>query len=331
MFETVADRSNRLLIICGPTSTGKTSLALKIAKKFNAEILSADSRQVYKRLNIGTGKDLPQGAKFKQSGLKFSNKKIGYYTIGGIRVWGYDLVNPRSKFSVALYVKMASKILDDIRNRGKLAIIVGGTGLYINGIVGNIETLAIPQNLSLRFSLKGKSVFELVETLAQTDPIKAASLNISDRNNPRRLIRAIEIAHWKDKKVNVKSKSKTRWNILLIGLSVSMSLLEKRIKHRVKERLRVGIEKEIRKLLSLGMSWNDQSMDSLGYKEWKEYFYGNSDIEDVVERWERNEKNYAKRQMTWFRKNPNVQWFDISKPNFDGRVEKLVKEWQNIN
>ena len=196
----------KLLVICGPTATGKTRLALHLGKKLNAELVSADSRQVYKWMNIGTGKDLPKDSRFKIQ----DSRSGGYYLVGGVKIWGYDLVEPTEEFSVGKYVKIARKIIKDIwKSRqklthsggqgGKLPILVGGTGLYIKGVVDGIPTAAISKSKALRKTLEGKKSDELFELLAQLDPVRAASMNASDRKNPRRLIRAIEVASAKVK------------------------------------------------------------------------------------------------------------------------------------
>ena len=141
---------HQLLLICGPTATGKTHLALDLAKKFNGELISADSRQVYKGLDIGTGKDLPVNSKFQME-----NDKLGFYSINGVKVWGYDLVEPKREFSVAQYIKIANDIIKNIWERGKLPILIGGTGFYIQGIVDGIPRAQIPINNKLRNLLKG--------------------------------------------------------------------------------------------------------------------------------------------------------------------------------
>ena len=158
----------KLLVICGQTGTGKTSLAIFLAKKFNGELISADSRQVYKGLDIGTGKDLDE--------VKKSN----------VRVWGYDLVDPKKNFSVGNYIKFAQKTISDIQKRGKLPILVGGTGLFIKGVIDGIPTAFVPRNMKLRKNLEDKSPNELFEMLAHMDPIRAGAMNVSDRLNPRR-------------------------------------------------------------------------------------------------------------------------------------------------
>src|SRR3990172_2929291 len=198
----------KLLVICGPTATGKTSLALQLANLLASgpkgsgpvgELVSADSRQVYRGMDIGTGKDLPKKARFKITDLRFKDNTIGYYEIEGVRIWGYDLVEPTEEFSVSKYIETAGYVIDDIWRRGKLPILVGGTGLYIKGVVDGISTANIPKSLSLRMQYKEKSVDELGEILGSIDPFKLASMNASDRKNPRRLVRAIEVSSTKVK------------------------------------------------------------------------------------------------------------------------------------
>src|SRR4030066_2229730 len=137
----------KFLVICGPTAMGKTSLALRLAKLFNGELISADSRQVYKGMDIGTGKDLPVTVKCQMSNVKCFGKRICYYKINGVRVWGYDLVEPTEEFSVAQYVGIAQEILENIYSRGKLPILVGGSGFYIKAVVDGIPTVVVPKSL----------------------------------------------------------------------------------------------------------------------------------------------------------------------------------------
>lgn len=307
----------KLLVICGPTATGKTALALSLAKKFNGELLSADSKQVYRGLDIGTGKDITAQAKRK-----------GYYEFQGIKIWGYDLVGPNENFSVSRYIQFARKVVKEIIKREKLPIIVGGTGLYIKAIVDGIPTAKIPQNLALRENLAVKSQDELFEILAQLDPIKAGSLNSSDKKNPRRLTRAIEIATWKLEGKSKEFKERIqKFDTLFIGLTSSKEFLFARIKKRVEKRVRQGVEREISELLSKGVSWENQSMSSLGYRQWRAYFKGKKTKEETIEDWKRQEKKYAKRQITWFKRDRRIKWFDISKPDWTDSVEKLAKIW----
>lgn len=321
---------NNLLVVCGPTATGKTSLAISLAKKFNGEIVSADSRQVFKGLNIGTGKDLPKGAKMKYLWIK----KFGYYEIGGIKIWGYDLADPRHSFSVSQYIKYAERIIADIVKRGKLPIIVGGTGLYIKGIIDGIPTADIPRNNRLRKSLNEKPESELFELLAKMDPIKAAAMNASDKKNPRRLIRAVEIATWHITHEKDGHKVKTPrkgWNVLQIGLMAGANYLDRKIEQRVSERFKERLKDEIASLLKNHVDWKMQSMSSMGYGQWQDFFEGRKSETDVIKTWEVEEKKYVKRQVVWFKKDKRIKWFDVTDKKYPENVEKMIEKWHNSN
>jgi tRNA dimethylallyltransferase len=316
---------DKLLVICGPTSTGKTSLAVGIAKKINGEIISADSRQVYKGMDIGTGKDLPANSKFKIQNSKFG----GFYELDGVKIWGYDLVSPGREFSVAQYIKIANKIIENVLERGNLPIIVGGTGLYIRGLIDGIPTAEVPRNIELRENLEERSPDQLFEKLAELDSTKAASMNSSDRKNPRRLIRAIEVAQFylNRNKISMPNAIGASFDIMFIGLNAPKVFIDQMIKKRVAVRLEQGLEQEIAGLLKSGVGWENQSMMSLGYRGWRDYFEGEVELTNVVDEWERDERKYAKRQMTWFKKDRRIIWFDITGKNYKEKVESLVKKW----
>jgi len=319
---------NKLLVICGPTATGKTSLGIILAKKFDGEIVSADSRQVYRGMDIGTGKDLP----------KSSRLPVGYYLFSGIPVWMLDVVEPNQEFSVAQYVDLAQKIIKDVLKRGKLPIIVGGTGFYIKGLIDGIETLGVEPDWELRMRLESRPAQKLFDLLSRIDPIKAASLNASDRKNPRRLIRAIEIASKSRRLETATAKAGSRYGgkdqrqkisaeILCIGLKAELKELYKRIDERVDERAKLGVEKEIKKLIKKGYYWNLPAMSAMGYREWQPFFEGKATKEEIIQKWKFDEHGYARRQLTWFKKDERIEWFDITSPSFKNKVEKLVESW----
>ena len=301
--------TNKLLVICGQTGTGKTSLAIFLAKKFNGELISADSRQVYKGLNIGTGKDLKEIERSK------------------IKIWGYDLVDPKKNFSVGNYIRFAQKATFDIQKRGKLPILVGGTGLFIKGVIDGIPTAFVPRNLKLRKNLGEKDAGELFEILAQLDPIKAGSMNRSDKLNPRRLIRGIEVATWGLERKTPRLFKKPKYELLVIGLQASLGSLSNKIEKRVDKRIKDGVEAEIKKLISSGISWDSQSMTSLGYRQWRDYFEKKVTKEEVINNWKKEELRYAKRQLAWFKKDVRINWFDSQDGNLYKKVEELVKKW----
>lgn len=318
---------NKLLVICGPTATGKTSLGLSLAKKFNGEIVSADSRQVYKEMDIGTGKDLPVGSKFESQ-----NSKLGFYTVGGIRLWGYDLVSPKDEFSVSKYLRFAGRAISDIEKRGKLPILVGGTGLYIKGVVDGIPTVDVPRNKRLRKNLEDHSADVLYEQLSQIDSFKAGAMNSSDKKNPRRLIRAIEVATWMidNSKKNLPQNKKS-FDTLFIGLTAPSGILEEKIGKRVDTRIDNGFEEEIKKLIDSGVDWNDQSMMSLGYRQWRDYAEGAVERETAISEWKKEERKYARRQMVWLKRDGRINWFDIKDGQYAKKVENLVKKWYNLS
>ena len=316
---------NKLLVICGPTATGKTSAALKIAKKINGELISADSRQVYKGMDIGTGKDIPKGAKYR-SHAKFG----GYYDADGIKIWGYDLVSPKKEYSVAEYSVVVRKIIKDVWKRKKTAIIVGGTGFYINAVVDGIDTAGIPKNESLRKSLEKLNIDELFEKLALLDSIKAASLNTSDKKNPRRLVRAIEVAQWQltnQPEDGKGTKLIAECSLLYVGLKADKKELEVLINDRVDKRMNSGMVEEVKRLLKSGVSWSDQSMNALGYKQLEAYFNKSVSMDEAVVNWKKEELKYSKRQMTWFTKDKRIQWFFIGGKVYPENMEKYVLKW----
>lgn len=276
---------SKLLVICGPTATGKTALALHLAKVFNGVPISADSRQVYKFMDIGTGKEG--------------------------KMLGYDLVNPDEEFSVSQYLKFANKSINKIVKQQKLPILVGGTGLYIKAVLDGMETVDIPPNKSLREELSQKSVNELFIILQKINPQKAISMNSSDRKNPRRLIRAIEIGMSPATKPN----NRVDYDILIIGLSAPTNILQEKIEKRVDERINLGFEKEYEFLKNANLLKHAPSV-TLGYKDWPD-----------INKWKSEEFKYAKRQLTWFKKDKRIKWFDIIKPDFTQKIKKLVQKW----
>jgi len=299
---------NKLLVICGPTATGKTSLAVKLAKKFNGDLISADSRQVYKEMDIGTGKDHP--------------KEMKIHLI--------DVVAPNQEFSVVQYANLAWKAIKDIWKREKLPIIVGGTGFYIKGVIDGIETLGVPPDWEMRWRLKDLPAQKLFEMLTQLDPEKAAQMNASDRKNPRRLIRAIEIAKWKMDNGEQKKFSilNSQFSILVVGLTAPYKILYQRIDKRVEERIKEGVEDEIRGLLNKGYSFVYSTLGvTIGYQEWQPYFEGRATQDEIIQRWKFAEHAYVRRQMTWFKKDKRINWFDINKKGWENGVEKLIKNW----
>ncbi len=310
----------KLLVICGPTATGKTKLAIHLAKVLNGEIISADSRQVFKQMDIGTGKNLPKSPKIVAEKLL-----PPYYIIEGQRVWGYDIVSPTKTFSVAQFVYVAKKIIKDLESRDKLPIVVGGTGFYIKSLIDGIDTAWVKPIKDLRKIFNTLDKDELYGTLASIDPTKAAQMNVSDRNNPRRLVRAIEVAQTIMLVGNKGRSRKSKCDTLIIGITSDKKNLEKTINLRVKKRLKEGFVKEAKKLKLKKLSM--QAFDTLGYKQIFQYLDSKMSFQEAVDRWKREEFNYAKRQLTWFKKDKRICWFDMNDEKLIDNVEKVAKKW----
>jgi tRNA dimethylallyltransferase len=278
--------NNKIIAIVGTTASGKTKLAVQLAYNFNGEIVSADSRQVYRGMDIGTGKDLNE-YKIK---IRSKNIKIKYHLI--------DIVSPKTEFNLAKYQKLAYKTIDDILERGKLPIIVGGTGLYVQAIIDGFNLLVGTPDKKNRNELEKKSVDELNKILLNINPGFAKKLNNSEQNNRRRLIRYIEIL--KDglkKKVVDKNK---KYDALIIGLTLPKEELHKRIFKRLKERLeKENMIEEVKKLRKQGISWKRLISFGLEYKYVSLYLQKKISYEEMEEKLFIAIRQFAKRQMTW--------------------------------
>lgn len=306
---------NKLLIICGPTATGKTQAGINLAKKFNGEIVSADSRQVYKGMDIATGKDLS--------------------AYGNVPVWILDVVRPTQQFSVAQYCALARRAIEDIWSRGKPPILVGGTGLYIKAVVDGIETTVIPPDKKLRKEYESKSAVELLSILKSIAPQKAHSMNESDRKNPRRLIRAIEVVSYIPH-LNLHSHFQPARpaggppaSTLMIGITAPREVLYRLIDKRVDRRMSEGMVEEVENLLKKGVSHKRFQSFGLEYKWIDNYLTGKITRDEMVKTLKYKIHDSARRQLTWFEKDKRINWFDITDSDWSENVERLVREWYN--
>ncbi|MSU44608.1 tRNA (adenosine(37)-N6)-dimethylallyltransferase MiaA [Candidatus Nomurabacteria bacterium] len=274
----------KVIVILGQTATGKSNLAVKIARKIGGEIISADSRQVYKGLDIGTGKI-----------TKKEMKGVSHYLL--------DVVNPKKKFSVAEYKKLAEKKIEEIIAHEKPPIICGGTGFYIDAVTKNIVFPEVLPNPKLRRQLIAKSEIALFEVLKKLDPARATNI---DSKNKVRLIRAIEITKTLGKVPPV-TEGNHLYKFIKIGLYLPSDKLKKNVEKRVKKMFKDGLLSEIKKLKKPvhlgGAGVSNKRLAELGF----EYF--NPTYEKVV----RGTLQYAKRQMTWFKRDKKIKWFDASK------------------
>ncbi|MFC1649300.1 tRNA (adenosine(37)-N6)-dimethylallyltransferase [Patescibacteria group bacterium] len=324
---------NNLLVICGPTATGKTSLALGLVKKFKGELISADSRQVYTHMDVVTGKDIPDGFDFRPSDKKIPGMSIGYYTNGKVKIWGHDLVTPDQNFSAKLYKDFSHVVIRDIIARNKLPIVVGGTGFFIRSVIEKLDRIDIPKDERLRKELNGLSADKLFMIFMKTNPKKAQELNDSEKRNARRLIRHLEVDKYeKIQNLRISSNELVQLefdNLLKIGLYYrNRDNHEKAIDKRTKVRISEKLEKEI-SFLKKKDYLNYAPKDTIGYREWIGYLNGEYSKSAAIKKWKRAECQYAKRQMTWFQKQKEINWFDVQKKGYINNVEKLVWKWHN--
>jgi len=321
-------KNSKVLIISGPTATGKTGVAIKLAQKYNGELISADSRQIYKGMDIGTGKDLNKNSIFNFQ-FSINNQNVGFYLIDKTPVWLLDIINPNQSFSVAQYRQLALKAIDDIISRGKLPIIVGGTGQYIESIINPQDTFNIKPNYFLRLFLNRLPVRLLQLTLRLLDIKTFRLLNNSDVNNSRRLIRRIEIKL--SRKSLLSKRDLGRLNTFHISLTDNIDNIISKIDTRIQSRLDLGLIDEIKNLL-IKYKWTDPGLNTLAYYDFKPCLvrtHYDAFLQSCIDNWSIHEHQYARRQKTWFKKFTPNYFIDISKPNSYKQIDSIVSKWYN--
>ncbi|MEK7090632.1 MAG: tRNA (adenosine(37)-N6)-dimethylallyltransferase MiaA [Patescibacteria group bacterium] len=288
-----------LIIILGPTASGKSALAIKLAKKFNGEVISADSRQVYRGLNLASG--------------KISKKEMA-----GIPHHCLDIASLKTRYTVARWKKCAESSIEKILKRGKLSIVVGGTAFYINALINTNYIPEIKPNWKLRKILAKKSVNELFKILKKLDPRRAETI---EKDNPRRLIRAIEIIKATGRPVpELKLELRNDFNILILGINRTTRDLAKRINKRLAMRLKAGMISEVRKLHASNISW--RRLEELGLEpRWIAKYLQNkiskSEMEDGIAR---DSHKFVRHQMTWWKKDKKIRWISLQI-----QAEKLIR------
>jgi tRNA dimethylallyltransferase len=273
----------KVIVVLGPTASGKTGLGIKLAREFNGEIISADSRQVYRGMDIGTGKDLVDYGKGKN--------KVPYHLI--------DIVNPQDDFDLAKYQELVFAATRNILTRGKLPIIVGGSGLYLQAVVDNYILSGKPGDLKQRDKLEKLSAVKLFANLTKLKPEFAAKLNNSDKNNPRRLARYLEIAVQGE---SIDKRSESPYDFLLLGLDFPSAVLRKRISYRLLSRLEEGMIAEVQKLKKSGIS--DKRLEAFGleYRYISRHLRGDLTYNEMLRQLEFAICHFAKRQKSWFKR-----------------------------
>ena len=310
--------SKKILVIVGPTASGKTRMAVELAKAHNGEVVSADSMQIYRRMDIGTAKPTAE-------------------EMDGVPHHMIDVADPEEDFSVARYVELASACVDDILARGKLPIVAGGTGLYVDSLLSGRTFAAFSPESALRKELEEELAERggeaMLEELSRVDPEAAARLHPNDH---KRIVRALEVYRSTGKTISEHNRETRalppRYEALTIGLNFQdRADLWARIDQRVDQMAAAGLEREVRELLSSGLSPRCTAMQAIGYKEFVAAVEGDMTWREAEELVKLRSRQYAKRQLTWFRRNPEVHWLLWEKnPNFGNarqRSTELLEEF----
>ena len=299
----------KVLVIVGPTGVGKSDLGIELAKAFNGEIISGDSVQIYKDLNIGSAKV-----------SKHERKEVVHHLVDD-----YELTE---NYDVTIFQKEARRLIEDITTRGKLPIIVGGTGLYISAVLKNYIFLEEEEDKELREYLESRSNEQLYEELLELDAKSAKALHV---NNRIRLIRALTIAKSQDVKKSdlVKQQDESLlYDAHIISLTMDRPLLYERINERVLLMDKLGLEKELQGIVDTYENpFELRGMFGIGYKEWRPYFEDGVEKEVILKEIQKRSRNYAKRQFTWFRNQFDATWFDVLDENFKEDVKQSVSAW----
>ncbi len=281
---------NKLIVILGPTASGKTGLSIKLAKRYNGEVVSADSRQVYRGLDIGSG-------------------KITKKEMRGVPHYLLDVANPKTRFTVSQYQKLALKAIKNIQKKNKIPILTGGTGFYIQSIVDGIVIPEVKPDWKLRKKLEKKSNQQLYKMLLDKDPERAKTI---DRHNPRRLIRALEIV-LKTKRPVPALKKKTNFDVLEIGIAKSPEKLKEDINKRLLRRLKNNAMISEVKNLHKSLSWKRLEEFGLEYRFVAQYLQNKITYQQMIGKIQKESEHFAKRQMTWFKRDKRIHWINDEK------------------
>jgi len=303
---------NIVIVILGPTASGKTKLSIELAKDIDGEIVSADSMQIYKYMDIGTAKPTEE----EKQGIK-------HHLI--------DEITPDEEFSVARFQQLAVKYIDDIINRGKIPIVCGGTGLYIDSLIYNIEFGDTICDWELREMLRKEALEKgneyLHNKLKEIDPEAAEKIHM---NNVKRVIRAIEVYTYTHKTISMLQKESrnnpSKYKFYVFGLSMGREKLYERINQRVDRMIEKGLVQEVKKLMEMGYDKSTIAMQGIGYKEILSYLRGEISFDEAVYLLKRNTRRYAKRQFTWFNRMKDVHWINLDETHDLQEIIKNIKD-----
>ena len=301
----------KVIVIVGPTASGKTSLAIKLAKKINGEIVSCDSMQIYKDMNIGTAKPTIE-----------EQNKIKHYLI--------DIISPEERFSVSDYQTHALKAIEEILKKGKIPIVVGGTGLYVNSLIYGIKFLNISFDEKYRQELEDKAEKEGLESLYnEAKKIDPKAMETISKNDKKRILRVLEIFHQtgitKSKQDELSRSGDVKYDFRVFGINIEREILYKRINDRVDNMIQNGLVQEVENIYNKFKKF-PTSMQAIGYKEVVEYLNKNISKEEMIEKIKMETRRYAKRQLTWFRKNKDIIWLD-GLENEQNNIKIILEEY----
>ena len=305
------DKDRNIIAVAGPTAAGKTEFAIQIAKAIDGEVVSCDSMQLYKYMDIGSAKPTPE-----------QMAEVPHHLV--------DLIDPRDEFSVAKYQKLAKDAIDDIFARGKMPVICGGTGLYLESLVYDLDFAAEPGDASVRdkyYNIAEEEGSEaLFEILKEKDPEAASRIH---PNNIKRVVRALEAfdSGKPVEDINTMPQKTKDYEVTLIGIARDREELYDRINRRVDALMDAGLLDEVKMLTDMGLTFDDISMKGIGYKELIGYLNGEYDLDEAVRLIKRNTRHFAKRQMTWFRRYDDMKWFNVSEYDSEHECLEDVLTW----
>ncbi len=303
----------KLIVILGSTACGKTSWSIELAKKYHGEIISTDSRQIYKKMDIGTAKE---PGEWRRNGLRKT------YYIDDIPHHLIDFLDPGKHFTVAEFRDKALKYCKMAYKNNRVPIIAGGTGLYIQSIVDNYRIPRVPPNKKLRQSLEEKTNQELMKLLEKMDQGAAKKI---DRENKRRVIRALEVCILSGETFSkLREKGEPLFEILQIGIKVPKEVLDRRIDDRVEEMMKMGLLKEVEALRRQKYGWHLPSMSGIGYRQFKPYFEGKISLDEAIKTLKRDTRRYARRQAAWFKRDDRIIWCETLQ-----QADELVSNFLN--
>lgn len=298
---------DKLIIIAGPTGIGKTELSLELAREFQGEIISCDSMQIYQKMDIGTAK------------LNLKDVDIPHHLI--------DIIDPKERYSVAEYKQAATKLIQDINSRGKIPFLVGGTGLYINSIVYRLNFSA-EVNCDIRNQLKNRYDQEGLEPLVKDlIAFRPEEAKYVDLKNPKRVLRALEIYYaGENREITNFRRENNDYQMVYFALNMDRSRLYQRINARVDKMMEQNLIDEVRFLLESGVDPRAQSMKGIGYKEVVEYLEKQVDYDTMVQNIKQNSRRYAKRQLTWLRRDQRIHWMNREDPQLLEKMKLKIGE-----